>query len=159
MTRTMLVHLNVEAADTDSRSAEDIGAMLGRVVRAGLLAENVVGLTVDVAMSEQIDGPNPGELEPAGTAAAAPYVDGVDEAVRIRELAEADPARQIESFAVASIEVALDCSPGDDDDHLFQTWGVMAADVDTSDERMIRITLESGRRFLITVDVSEIKEG
>jgi len=35
----------------------------------------------------------------------------------------------------------------------------MAADVDTSDERMIRITLESGRRFLITVDVSEIKEG
>ncbi len=54
MTRTALVHLNVETADTDSRSAENIGAMLGRVVRAGLLAEHVVGLTVDVALAEEI---------------------------------------------------------------------------------------------------------
>jgi hypothetical protein len=81
------------------------------------------------------------------------------EAERVRGAAESDPAGQIEAFAAAAIEVALDCTPGADDDHLFQTWGVMAEDVDTSDERMIRLTLENGRRFLITVDVSEIKEG
>lgn len=93
------------------------------------------------------------ELEAKGIA------DRAAQAARVREFAESDPAGQIEAFAVASVEVALDCTPGADDDYLFQTWGVMAADVDTSDEKMIRLTLENGRRFLIKVDVSEIKEG
>lgn len=67
----------------------------------------------------------------------------------------ADPGAAIAEFGLASISVALDCSPGDDDDYLYK-FGVLLVDQrHEQGEGAIRLKTEQGKRYRVAVTVTE----
>lgn len=67
-----------------------------------------------------------------------------------------NPRDGIEEWARAAIEVSADASPGADDDYLYQTFGVLASDVDISKPEHITIRTDQDRFFRVRVVVDEI---
>lgn len=54
MTRTVLVHLNVEVPDSDPRDADQIGEAISGALEVGSDDESVSGLTIVVALTDEV---------------------------------------------------------------------------------------------------------
>lgn len=54
MTRTILIHLNVEVPDEDTRDYKDIVSDVEGAIEVGSDPEHVGHMTVDVALAEEI---------------------------------------------------------------------------------------------------------